>query len=192
MDTMEHRIHIEKNLVQKIVNGDKLAFRKLVDQLMKPAYFHALAILHNHDDAVELSQQAFIRTWDSRNQIDPDRPFYNWFYTVLKNLCLNYSRDQYRRKETPLKNVESWIEPEMTSDPSYEILKLEDQKMIQQALEKLNVSDRELIVMKDIENYSYKDIAEVLDVPPGTVMSRLYHARKRFKHLMEEAGYEYY
>lgn len=188
---MEHRIHINRDLVQKVKGGDKRAFQELVELLMKPAYYHALAILNNHEDAVELSQRAFIRTWTYRKRIDPGRPFYTWFYTVLKNLCLNHHRNQSRRKETAWSRVDSWIEPESSLNPSEGVLKKEEHRLLQESLEKLDVADRELIVMKDLENYRYKDISEVLGIPPGTVMSRLYNARKRLKTILEEAGYEY-
>ena len=168
-----------------------MAFESLVDQLMRPAYFHALAILRNHEDAVEVSQETFIKVWKARKSIDADRPIYPWFYTILKNLCLNRTRDQSRRMETAVSQLEYWTEPRDESNPSSDVLREEENRLIQQTLSKLDANDREIIVMKDLEGYAYKEIAEMLDIPVGTVMSRLYTARKRFKTYMEEAGYEY-
>lgn len=188
---MENRIHIDADLVRQVKNGDSHAFQKLVDRLMKPAYFHALALLRNHDDAIEISQETFIKVWKTRKRIDPDRPLYPWFYTILKNLCLNLNRDQSRKKETAISNLKYWTEPEGENNPSSEMVRKEENRLIEETLSKLDINDREIIVMKDLEGYSYKEIAELLDIPAGTVMSRLYTARKRFKNQMEEAGYEY-
>lgn len=188
---MNNRIHIETDLVRQVKGGDAGAFQKLVDQLMKPAYFHALAILRNHEDAVEISQETFIKVWKARKSIDAERPLYPWFYTILKNLCLNRTRDESRRKETAVSQLEYWTEPKGESNPSNDVLREEENRLIQQTLSRMDVNDREIIVMKDLEGYAYKEIAEMLNIPVGTVMSRLYTARKRFKTYMEEAGYEY-
>ncbi|MDX1641861.1 MAG: RNA polymerase sigma factor [Balneolaceae bacterium] len=188
---MNNRIHIETDLVKQVKRGDSGAFQSLVDQLMKPAYFHALAILRNHEDAVEISQETFIKVWKSRKSIDVNRPLYPWFYTILKNLCLNRNRDRSRRRETAISQLDYWTEPKGENNPSKEVLREEESHLIQKTLSKLDVNDREIIVMKDLEGYTYKEIAEILDIPTGTVMSRLYTSRKRFKTHMEEAGYEY-
>ncbi len=188
---MNNRINIDNVLVKQVCRGDSLAFKKLVERLMQPAYYHALALLGNHDDALDMSQQAFIRVWNARESINPECPFYPWFYTILKRLCLNSQRDKNRGRETALSMLPSWIEPVSGEDTSAGIIQAEQSKLIQDALSSLSIDDREIIVMKDLEGYSYKEIAELLDIPTGTVMSRLYTARKRFKTKMEEAGYEH-
>jgi len=188
---MNNRIHIEAGIVRQVCRGDSRAFKKLVDSLMKPAYYHALALLGDRDDAVELSQQTFIRAWNSRQSLDPERPFYPWFYTILKRLCLNAQRDRNRGRETALSMLPTWLEPVSDEDASSGILQAEQSRMVQQALSGLSIDDREIIILKDLEGYAYKEIAELLDIPVGTVMSRLYTARKRFKTKIEEAGYEH-
>lgn len=90
-----------------------------------------------------------------------------------------------------MSQLEYWTEPKGDGNPSNDVLREEENRLIQQTLSKLDVNDREIIVMKDLEGYAYKEIAEMLNIPVGTVMSRLYTARKRFKTYMEEAGYEY-
>ncbi len=189
---MNSRIHIESDIVKKVSNGDTGAFTDLVNRLMKPAYFHALALMGNHEDAVEVSQETFIKVWNSRKRVDPDRPFYPWFYTILKRLCLNQHRGRSRKKEDVMSSLASWIEPEAEDgNPSDAVIEQEQKKMIEDSLSRLSMDDREIIVLKDLEGYSYKEIAEMIDIPIGTVMSRLYTARKRFKTEMEVAGYEH-
>ena len=189
---MNSRIYIKPDIVKKVSHGDSGAFGDLVNRLMKPAYFHALALLRNHEDAVEMAQETFIRVWKSRNRIDPERPFYPWFYTILKRLCLNLHRDRSRKKEDLMSSFSSWIELEASEgNPSDLIIEQEQKRMIEESLSRLSMDDREIIVLKDLEGYSYKEIAGILDIPVGTVMSRLYTARKRFKTEMEVAGYEH-
>jgi len=189
---MNNRIYIESDIVKKVSHGDSGAFGDLVNRLMKPAYFHALALLGNHEDAVEVSQKSFIKVWNSRKRMDPERPFYPWFYTILKRLCLNLHRDRSRKKEDLMSSFSTWIELEASEgNPSDLIIEQEQKKMIEESLSRLSMDDREIIVLKDLEGYSYKEIAGILDIPIGTVMSRLYTARKRFKTEMEVAGYEH-
>ena len=177
--------------MQRVRRGDARAFGELVDALMKPAYFHALALLGRHEDAADTAQQAFIRAWDARGTLDPVRPFYPWFYTILKRLCLNAIRDRDRGRETVLSMLPGWIEPAVGEDASTDVLRAEQSRMLQDALARLSADDREIIALKDLSGYAYREIAELLQIPPGTVMSRLYTARKRLKTEMEKAGYEY-
>lgn len=176
--------------MQRVHRGDARAFGELVDALMKPAYFHALALLGRHEDAADTAQQAFIRAWEARGTLDPARPFYPWFYTILKRLCLNVLRDRGRGREIAQSMLCDWIEP-AGEDATTEILRAEQSRMLQDALARLDPDDREIIALKDLSGYAYREIAELLQIPAGTVMSRLYTARKRLKTEMEKAGYEY-
>ncbi len=189
---MNNRIHIEPEIVRQVIGGDSKAFGDLVNRLMKPAYFHALALLGDHDEAADISQETFIRAWKARKKIDVTRPFYPWFYTILKRLCLNRARDNKRRQQTPVSSLPGWIEPAADVDsPGDGLIRQEEHRMLERALSELDMKDREIIVMKDLQGLAYKEIAELLDIPVGTVMSRLYTARKRLKQQMEEAGYEH-
>ena len=188
---MKSRIVIEPDLVQRVRRDDARAFGELVDALMKPAYFHALALLGRHEDAADTAQLAFIRAWEARGSLDPARPFYPWFYTILKRLCLNALRDRDRGRETALSTLSGWIEPAAGEDASTDVLRTEQSRMLQDALARLDPDDREIIALKDLSGYAYREIADLLQIPHGTVMSRLYTARKRLKTELEKAGYEY-
>lgn len=185
------RTDIEPELVRRIAGGDKAAFGQVVDRLMQPAYYHALSLLADHEDAVEISQQAFIRVWKNRRKIDPERPFPPWFHTMLKRLCLNMKRDRSRKKETAMSGVAEWLEPDDGNNPHEEIQQEETRLMFKRAMSRLSPEDREILSLRDLQGYSYKAIASMLDIPAGTVMSRLYMARTRLRHRMQEEGYEY-
>lgn len=201
-------LSIDVKVIAGIRKGDPEAFRQLVSLVQKSAYFHALALTRNHDDATDLAQQCLIRTWRYRKSIDPARPFYPWFYTMMKRLAYNMQRDNRRRKSESFSNLkanrwlssnrndsdhsgsESWLEPVAAGNPATDMIRREENQLLADALARLENDDREIIVLKDLEGYKYREISVLLEIPAGTVMSRLYTARKRLKFILEEAGYE--
>ncbi|MDG5766056.1 RNA polymerase sigma factor [Balneolales bacterium ANBcel1] len=139
---VKSRIDIEPGLVHRVRSGDARAYGELVDVLMKPAYYHALALTGRHDDAVDVVQQAFIRAWDARSVTDPARPYYPWFYTILKRLCLNVLRSHNRSRETAQSMLPAWIEPAGSEDASTDILRAEQSRLLQEALARLDPDRR--------------------------------------------------
>lgn len=157
-------------------NAEKILFTSLAKKNMKRAYYSALAIVGNHDDAMELSQRAFLRAYKSFSTFDPSRKFFTWYYKILRNLCLNFIRDNKNRKE------QLFFENIDYNDESNIQSKLEQNEIIakvKSAINKLSDSDREILLLKEFENYSYKEIAEMLNIPIGSVMSKLHYARKK-------------
>lgn len=162
---------------------DKNLFTALVKENMKRAYFSALAILGNHDDAMELSQLAFLRAYKNFSTYDPERKFFTWYYKILRNLCLNYIRDKKNKKENSfVENLEYQYEVSIQSE--YEQNEIIEK--IKEALKDLSDSDREMLMLKEFENYSYKEIAEMLEIPIGSVMSKLHYARKKLAEKIKE------
>ena len=147
---------------------------------MKRAYYSALAIVGNHDDAMELSQQAFLRAYNNFSKFDPERKFFTWYYKILRNLCLNFIRDN-KNKHYFIEGIEYKDE----SDIQSELERNEAIEKVKWALNQLEHSDREIIMLKEFENYSYKEIAEMLEIPIGSVMSKLFYARKKLANKMK-------
>jgi len=160
--------------------ADKNLFTKLAKENMKRAYYSALAIVGNHDDAMELSQQAFLRAYNNFSKFDPERKFFTWYYKILRNLCLNFIRDN-KNKHYFIEGIEYKDE----SDIQSELERNEAIEKVKWALNQLEHSDREIIMLKEFENYSYKEIAEMLDIPLGSVMSKLFYARKKLANKMK-------
>lgn len=155
----------------------KTEFELLVKANMKRAYFTALGILGSHDEAMEISQEAFIRAYRHFDKFDRDKNFFTWYYKILKNLCLNLIRNEKRRKK---ENFLEYENSELLSENTItEFEKNEALQKVQEAMLKLNFEDREIIVLKVFEDLSYKEIAELLNIPAGSVMSRLFYARKK-------------
>jgi RNA polymerase sigma-70 factor, ECF subfamily len=154
---------------------------------MRPAYFAALGLVGSREDALDLSQEAFARAFRARRTLDPERPFYAWYYTTLRRLCFNFLRDR-RRRDTWLVEGASWIEAQAAStneDPEQAAERHDERRRLANAISALPDHEREVLVLKEFEGLKYREIAELVGVPVGTVMSRLYAARRRLSAVLE-------
>jgi RNA polymerase sigma-70 factor, ECF subfamily len=151
--------------------GETSAFRVLVERYQKQAVGHAVAILCNREDALDAVQEAFIDAFKAINSFDRARAFYPWFYVLLRNRCYKM---RTRNRET-----ESIEETEILAPQSG--LRQEEGIALERALGSLPPEDRELITLKYLDGLSYQELAEHLQIPQGTVMSRLFHVRKQLQ-----------
>jgi RNA polymerase sigma-70 factor (ECF subfamily) len=153
--------------------GDKDAFRFLVERYQSEAMGHALAILADREDALDAVQEAFFDAYQAIGRFDTSRQFYPWFYTILRNRCFKLIATRKKKfgvifdEELILASV-SGVAPE-------------DRVALERALLELSSEERELVTLKHLDGLSYEELAERLEIPKGTVMSRLYHARKRLR-----------
>ena len=162
----------DKEIVKKILAGNKEAFKFIVEKYMKLAYSIAYSIVGSREEALDVSQEAFIKVYKNLKKFDVNRPFLPWFIKILKNIAIDKIRKD-KIKLIPLEVVENkGINKE---------IKLE----LERALANLNQEEREIIFLRHFDGYSYKEIAEILDIPIGTVMSRLFYARKKLKKMLE-------
>jgi RNA polymerase sigma-70 factor, ECF subfamily len=160
----------------------KGAFELLVKSNMKRAYFAALGILGSHDAAMEISQEAFVRAFKHFDTFDLNRNFFTWYYKILRNLCLNYIRDNKNRLEENFIEEKEYKSEEDFSE-SYE--RREMSLLLETALRQLKNEEREIIILKEFEGYSYKEISGMLEIPIGSVMSKLFYARKKLADKMK-------
>jgi RNA polymerase sigma-70 factor, ECF subfamily len=169
-------------------NKQKMEFEILVKQNMRRAYFVALGFLGSHDSAMELSQEAFIRAYRNFNKFDKNRKFFTWYYKILKNLCLNFLRDNKNRKRENYLEIST--KELIQKSPEQELEEKEITEKLYNAIDSLNEIEREILILREFEGMSYRDISELLNIPEGTVMSRLYYTRKKLSALMKRSGYE--
>jgi RNA polymerase sigma-70 factor, ECF subfamily len=172
----------EKEILMLVKKGDKEAYQSIVVRYMRPAYSIALSFLHNQQDALDVSQDAFIRAYRKMKLYDIEKPFFPWFYRLLKNLCLDQIKKVKRRHEVPLEEVAFY---------SDRVKNKELREDLWFGIEKLPFEQREVILLRYFRQFSYKEIAELMDKPIGTVMSSLYYAKKRLKDILERhLGYD--
>jgi RNA polymerase sigma-70 factor (ECF subfamily) len=150
--------------------GDLDAFRHLVDRYQCRALAHARLLTRDEADAADAVQDAFLDAFRGLASFDAARPFYAWFYVLLRNRC---SKQRTRRGTRP----ESGVLPDVAAGPDVSPQGMD----LWRAIERLPPEDAELIVLKHIEGWTYGELSAVLNVPPGTVMSRLYAARQRLQ-----------
>jgi len=174
---------MDNSLVLNIQKGDKKALATLVERHKKAAYRMALGLVGNSDDAWDISQEAFLRVYRSAKTFDTSQPFMPWFYTIVSNLAKTWLRKKSRTTTVDF-NEQSWLlVDEETPETTYE--KQEALGLLREALMKLSFQDREIITLQHFRNMSYDEIAVMLEIPKGTVMSRLYYARKKLAKLMK-------
>ncbi len=166
--------------------GSPEAFEVFVNRYMKNAYFIALGLVGNREDAMDLSQEAFIRAYRNIKHLKPDRRFFPWFYQILKNLCISHLRKRRYRQASSL-DGENCPEVAATTDyfsPEVVAGRNELKDKVWQAIGRLDDKHREVIILRHFQNMSYEQIAEALYCNKGTVTSRLYYARKRLEELL--------
>lgn len=178
--------HNDDDLILRAQRGEKDAYGRLVRAYMQPAYYSALALVGEHDEALDLSQQAFIRAWTAIQRFEPGRRFFTWYYRILRNLCLNRLRDR-AAQAAPMADFDHTFDiADDTQDPAAAADRMLLRERVRAALGALRPEEREIVVLRDIDGYSYSEISELLECPIGTVMSRLYYARKHMKEMLEE------
>jgi RNA polymerase sigma-70 factor (ECF subfamily) len=157
-----------------------VGFEYLVKKYRREAFYHAHSFLGNREDAADACQESFARAFMAIPSLQKLDAFYPWFYRILRNCCLNMLRRKKtvrrysQEKKRDLQNVEA-------ADPSKLVETQEKQALIWEVLNTLTPTFREILVLKYIQDKRYDEISELLNIPRGTVMSRLYHARKAFR-----------
>jgi RNA polymerase sigma-70 factor (ECF subfamily) len=177
-------------LVRAAAAGDTSAFRRLVEMHMRAIYAVGFRILGNHDDADDVAQETFVRAWSSLGRYDERYAFYTWLRTIATRLALNVRAKQQRRRteggETFAIAAETVADP--GADPADGAVAAEWSDRLRAALAQLPEEQRSVLILRGQEEMSYAEIAAALDVPVGTVMSRLARARERLRVLLRDPG----
>ncbi|MGE5278979.1 MAG: RNA polymerase sigma factor [Acidobacteriota bacterium] len=168
----------EKDLVERCRNGDDEAWRQMVDHLGQRVYSVAYHFSLKREDAEELSQEIFLKIFENLHRFDGSYPLVAWVVSIARNLCI----DRYRRKkrERSFRFVsDEAVAPLLTSgdDPAAEAIRKERTKLLFWALGEIPEDLAEILVLRDLEGLAYEEIGKALDLPDGTVKSRLFRAR---------------
>ncbi|MHC4528810.1 MAG: RNA polymerase sigma factor [Planctomycetota bacterium] len=184
---MESLCRQESPVVQHARRFSKDEFEALVRKYMKDAYFIALGLVGNREDALDLSQEAFVRAYSNMKRFNPKWGFFPWFYQILKNLCINHLRKRRAERGRSLEQLEGhepsseqvdWFAPDVVAERN------ETKDRVWAAIGKLGDKHREVIILRHFQHLSYEQIAQTLFCNKGTVMSRLYYAHKKLKEIL--------
>lgn len=177
----------EEAAIAAAVRGDSAAFGQLVRAYQRRAYAVAYSYVRNRDDALELAQDAFVQAFRAMHRFQAGRPFYPWLAMIVRNKCLNHLKRRKRRGEQSLDALVDGgydpADPEASADGPAHQHALEDQ--IRQALEQVSPQHQEILRLRHLMELSYAEIAKTLEIPQGTVMSRLHAARKALRQVLD-------
>jgi len=179
----------ERELIQRCIAGDAAAFEPLVEKYRQRVWRLAYQVLHDREEAWDVAQEAFVRAFHSLSSFRGQSAFYTWLFRITVNVATDRHRQrgaQARAFGPERVAEEEWARstPDPGRGPDLEAARTEQRERIRGALDALPPKARTIIMLSDVEGLSYREIAEVLNCPIGTVMSRLHNARKRLKGLL--------
>lgn len=180
----------DEQLVRAAQRGDMAAFEELVGRHRDKIYARAFSMMRNEDEAVDLSQEAWVKGWQRLKQFQGESSFVTWMTRIVINLCLDQLRKQKRHRAESIELLEEesgGVErqmPVVTTNPTEGLERQELRKRIDKALAQLSVEHRTVLILHEFEELEYKEIAKKMECSIGTVMSRLFYARRRMANLM--------
>jgi RNA polymerase sigma-70 factor (ECF subfamily) len=170
--------------------GDMRAFEELVARHRDKIYARAFSMIRNEEDAVDLSQEAWVKAWQRLKQFQGDSSFLTWMTRIVINLCLDRLRKMKRERAESIENLEEesgGVErqmPTVTVNPTERLERSELRQRIDKALGQLSYEHRTVLILHEFEDLEYKEIAKRMQCSIGTVMSRLFYARRKMAVLM--------
>ena len=176
----------DREAVRQVQAGDREAFEPLVEKYKRKVFRLAYQVLRDQEEALDVAQEAFVKAFRALPAFKGDSAFYTWLFRITMNVAL----DRKRQRTTRVKSLgaedvppEEWERTAVSTDPDPEDVAAgaERRERIRKGLDSLSEHHRTIIILSDIEGLQYREIAEVLGIPMGTVMSRLHHARKRLR-----------
>ncbi len=176
----------ERELILRCQERDTDAMGTLIVQYQHWVYNIAYGILGHHEDAQDAAQDTFVSVWENIHKFQFRSRFSTWLYRIVRNKCLNVIDQRKRRKTDPMEIDDSqpWV-PLDTVTPEQEVLRSEQSEILHTALGKLKESYRTILILRELRELSYEEIAEVLNCTLGRVKSRLHEARKALKAELE-------
>ena len=169
-------------------HGDRDAFDRLVSAMRGRAFHVARSFVGSREDALDLSQEALLKIYRARDSYRDGEPFLPWFHRILRNTCFSFLRKQGRARKHSLtgpsteQEDEEWdIQDLETPSPEEHAEGQERAQLFWRAFGALRQRDREILALRHFQELSYQEIATALEIPIGTVMSRLFHARRRLR-----------
>jgi RNA polymerase sigma-70 factor (ECF subfamily) len=186
---------IQKKVIENCKAGDEKAFAEIVFHRQKKVFNIAYRMLGNSEEAKDLSQEVFISVFESIKDLKEEVKFDAWLTQITLNHCRNRWKYLKRRQYFNSDSLDDPIEtedgnmPRAIYDPSDNPEILLEKKMIQQLIQRglleLKEEQRELLVLRDLQGFSYEEMGETLDLPEGTIKSKLHRARMELKEVLE-------
>lgn len=179
-------------MVRAAQRGDTAAFEELVARHRDKIYARAFSMMRNEEEAIDLSQEAWVKGWQRLRQFQGESSFGTWMTRIVINLCLDQLRRQKRQRAESIEAMDEesgGVErqmPVVMVNPAAGLERAELRQRIDQALAQLSYEHRTVLVLNEFEEMEYKEIAKAMDCSIGTVMSRLFYARRKLAALLAD------
>lgn len=189
--TVQSNADEDSRMVEAVLAGDANAFRGLVENYQTRIYNIIYGMVHNRDDALELTQDTFVKAYKKLDSFRLGTKFYTWLCRIGVNTAIDFLRKQKNRQTMSFdEGIGVQADGDLHSlhsegNPEAMVVQDEQRKVILQAVDQLPEDQKQVLILKEIDGLSYKEISSVLGIPHGTVMSRLYYARKRLQEVLE-------
>lgn len=179
----------ERQLIEQAAAGDSAAFEQLVSQYEKLVYSVTFRMTGNREDALDLSQETFIKVWKSLAFFKFESSFSTWIYRIAGNVCLDFLRRQKRVRSLTVSDEEVQLDlPDERQDPERTVMELADQQELSAALSTLEPEYRAALTLRAVAGLSYQEIADALNIQTGTVKSRISRGRERLRKKLAGRG----
>ena len=188
---IDHKTATDVELVADSQGGDMVAFEELVARHRDKIYARAFSMMRNEEEAIDLSQEAWVKAWQRLKQFQGDSSFATWMTRIVINLCLDQLRRQKRTRAESIEQLDEELGgverqmPVIATNPSEGLERSELRKRIDKAMNQLSYEHRTVLILHEFEEMEYKQIAKVMNCSIGTVMSRLFYARRRLASLLQ-------
>lgn len=182
-------------LIKRAANGDEQAFEKLLLAHQKNVYNLCYRMVQDPDDALDLSQEAFLKAWRSLSTYQFDAAFSTWLYRLTTNVCIDFLRRRTRQAHTSLTAEDDEEEgrefsvPDPAPGPEEQAITNDRKQAVSDAMQKLPEDYRLVLQLRVVEDLPYEQIAQIMQVPVGTVKSRLSRARLQLKKILENGNF---
>ena len=192
MIEIDHSSAEDPALVRAAQSGDMAAFEQLVVRHRDKIYARAYSMMRNEEEAIDLSQEAWVKGWQRLRQFQGESSFGTWMTRIVINLCLDQLRKHKRQRTESIEEMSEesgGVErqmPVVTPNPTAGLERGELRQRIDRALGQLSYEHRTVLVLHEFEELEYKEIAKVMGCSIGTVMSRLFYARRKMAALLTD------
>jgi len=185
-------------LVQRVRTGDQRAFKLLVERYQRKVYAVAYGMVKDREEARDIAQEAFVKVYKYLEHFKGDASFYTWLYRITVNICIDSLRkkgsakgddhvefDESVRMDVSEANIGA-LGSRLGTNPQKSALRKELADKISAALQQIPEAHRQILLLREVEGMSYEELARTLQIPKGTVMSRLFHARLKMQKILNE------
>jgi RNA polymerase sigma factor (sigma-70 family) len=186
---------VDHALVERAKGGEQKAFKELFEKYKQPLYFHVLKMVHQHEIVEDLLQEVFLKAFDNIYSYNPDFAFSTWLYRITTNHTIDFLRKKRLKTmsiDEPVKTKDGEVGIDLAdedADSSGLVVQRQRQAIIKQALESLPEKYRMVIQYRHMDELSYQEIADMMELPLGTVKAHIFRARELlYKYLKDRQG----